>query len=73
LLRRQPLPPAIPALTDTTPPGGAQAPWMSNLPSDDRRQRERRAVADLLRDVRTMIREDHEDLDEIPEGEEKPL
>jgi hypothetical protein len=46
---------------------------MSNLPSDDRRQRERRAVADLLRDVRTMIREDHEDLDEIPEGEEKPL
>jgi hypothetical protein len=30
-------------------------------------------VVELLRDVRSMIRENREDLDEIPEGEEKPL
>jgi hypothetical protein len=68
-----PLPPDVPTLTDTTPPGEALSPWMPNLPLDDRRQRERRAVAELLRDVRTMIREDHDDLDEAPEGEEKPF
>jgi hypothetical protein len=68
-----PLPPAVPALTDTTPPDGALSPWMLNLPPDDRRQRERHAVAELLRDVRSMIPENREDLDEIPEGEEKPL
>jgi hypothetical protein len=30
-------------------------------------------VVELLRDVRTMIRDDREDLNETPEGEEKPL
>jgi hypothetical protein len=57
-----PLPPAIPPLTDTTPPAGALSPWAANLPPDDRRQRERQAAAELLRDVRTMIRKDRNEL-----------
>jgi hypothetical protein len=68
-----PLTPAIFPLTDPAPPEGSQAPWLSNLLPDDRRQRERRAVAELLRDVRTIITEDGDDLDEAPEGEEKPF
>jgi hypothetical protein len=68
-----PLPPVLPALPDPTPPAGALSSWMSNLPPDDRRQRERRAAAELLRDVRMMIRDDREDLDEAPEGEETPF
>ena len=68
-----PLPPAIPPLSDTTPTAGAQAPWLSSFPPDDQRRRERQAVAELLRDVRTMIRDDREDLDEAAEGEEDPF
>jgi hypothetical protein len=59
-----PPPPALLTLPDPAPPGGALSLGMPSLPLDDRRQRERQAVAELLRDIRTMVTEDCKDPDD---------